>query len=70
MATITEAPINTWWKRKKNGQTYFLKDKGFGTVALVETYKETVIKIPEADFVHQANSGNFIRYNEDGTLQI
>lgn len=70
MATITEAPINTWWKRKKNGLTYFLKDKGFGKVALVEMYKNNVITIPEEDFITQAVNGNFIRYNEDGTLQI
>ena len=67
--TIT-LQINTWWKRKKNGQTYFLKDKGFGKVALVEMYKTTVVTIPEEEFINQAVSGNFIKYNEDGTLQI
>jgi hypothetical protein len=67
---IVEAPINTWWKRKKDGLIYFLKDKGFGNVALIKMYQNEVIKIPEADFLLQANNGNFIQFNADGTLQI
>ena len=69
MKTVDDIPLNTWWKRKSNGKLYFLKDKGFGNVALVEVFKNEVNKILVDDFIKHANSKNFIQYNQDGTLQ-
>jgi hypothetical protein len=70
MKTIDDVPLNTWWKRKSNGKTYFLKEKGFGKVALVELYQSEVRLIAVEEFILHANNGNFIKFNTDGTLQI
>lgn len=67
---LEEIKIQTWYHRKKDNQIYFLKDKGFGFVALVRIYQTEILKVSEADFMLQVQNKNFIKYNTNGELQV